>query len=233
MTYSTSVCRDGETKFVEKGRVQGDEALRICSNDKWLALTEHFVMEETQGQANLKLRADTESITFIFNSLVNITKYEMKCSTSVDTVVRTVTSTILEPQQNGTDENFTTSLPGLAHSTDYYCCVTLFYDIEIIHGLQQIDSGCNYITTESDKNNNSLPTLPCTNQPNNSDQYWLIIALGVSMIVVLLVLVVLVAAWILSCSKRSTILSPGSNTEHITRYFIYNYVMSFISCTLR
>lgn len=206
---------------MERGRVQGDEEyiLTICSNDEWLALGQQFVVEETQGQTNLKLQANKESVTFIFNSLVNITQYEMKCSTSVDTVLHTITSTVLGPQQNDTDEGYRNSLPGLTPSTEYYCCLTLFHDIDnIVHGLQQINSECDYIsTTESDRNNGSLPTLPCTNQPMDSDQYGLIIALGVSMIVVLLVLVALVAAWILSCSKRSKSWSPGSNSEHITR----------------
>lgn len=196
-----------------------DPVLSICIDDDWLPINQPFILYEMQtgSDYDIELQADLQSVTFLLSLHSKIAKYQLECTPSIATLKNTVSSTIMESERNRS--NVSLLLSGLTHDMDYQCCVTLFLGVEVVQGLQQIHKDCRYITTLG--LNDTWPELPSQSQPNsNVIETGLIIGLGSAMVLFLLVLVLVIATWIISCLKRSkTTWTP--NTVHITQWVLY------------
>lgn len=179
------VCKDGETRLSERSNAKLD----ICSLDQWFTIEKNIqVNTETRQNFSLSLDSASTFVTFIFATVYKIERFDMKCSTFSGSTRHTSQSIFVQPPSNGTFEN---SLPYLQSSESYECCITLYYETtDVIQVLDLVDQKCELAETK-----------PTTKSGSSNEFFWLIILLGSGMLFALLILVVVVGAWVIYCSK--------------------------------
>ena len=139
--HTYSVCRNGESRFSRSGT-----ALEICSGDKWFSLGDELIVRafaSAQLTTGLKLETNSTFVAFNFESSVNVGRYELSCSTSYGSTISQMIS--VDPLSNG---SFSQSLFSLQPSQNYQCCVTVYFNINLLEGNNHINQSCVYTTTD-------------------------------------------------------------------------------------
>ncbi len=178
----TIVCRDGETQLF-------NTKLDVCSFDHWLSLGQNLpVQAETSQNFSLSLNATSSSVIFNFCTFHPIKSFDMKCSTVSESTRTTIQNIIVQPPSNGTFTN----LLSLQSSESYECCVILHYATTgILEVLDLVDQTCEFIATNS----------TIEESDSSKDIFWTVVILGTGMLVILLLLVLVVGAWVIYCSR--------------------------------
>lgn len=164
--------------------------LDICSADQWFTLRQNLVQSSTQQNFPILLTANSTFVTFNFSTIQSIKQFDMSCSTDSGSTSSQLIA--VRPSSNGSFEN---SLYQLQPSANYQCCITLYYETtDLLLVLNHTDQRCDFTVT----NASSSGSDSCNNF------FWLLILLGAGMLIALLILVAVVGAWVISCSRGRT-----------------------------
>ena len=159
-----------------------------------------------QLTTSLKLKTNSTFVAFNFESSVNIGRYELSCSTSYGSTISQMIS--VDPPSNG---SFSRSLFSLQPSQNYQCCVTVYFNIKLLEGINHINHDCVYTTTGPAS---STPVI-CY---NSFSMDWLLYFFGGMMLLTLLILVVVSGAWITSCTRRKKTNSVSIHTRYMLKH---------------
>ncbi len=144
----------------------------------------------TQQNFPILLTANSTFVTFNFSTIQSIKKFDMSCSTDSGS---TSSQSVAVQSSYGLFEN---SLYQLQPSTNYQCCITLYYETtNLLQVLNHVDQRCDFTVTNASSSSRS-------DSCNNF--FWLLILLGAGMLLALLILVAVVGAWVISCSRGRT-----------------------------